>query len=127
LVGLKGILWWFFGLVMLAGSEAAASSYMEASGSVSIDKSCGKMTLDDIKVLVRDETPLGNGRPQRVPLDAKGSFSVLLSKSYKYTFQVRLKAEGYLNLDGAAMFDPTYPEIKPTLVARCLADEVKKT
>ncbi len=127
LVGLKGISWGVLALVLLVSSEAAASNYVEAVGSVSIDKTCRKTTISDLKVLVTEETPMGYGRPRWVQMDEKGLFTLLVSKSYKYSFQVKLKAEGYFHLDGNAVFDPTYAENRPALVAKCWEEEVKKT
>ncbi len=126
MVGIKGISWGLLALAILISSEAAASSYVEATGTVSIDKTCGKTAIADMKVLVVEETPIGYSRPRWVPMDEKGVFSVLLSKSYKYQFYVKLKAEGFLHLDGKARFDPTYPENSPALIATCWQEAEKK-
>lgn len=126
MVGLKRVSWGLIVLSILIGSEAAASNYVEAVGTVTIDKTCGKTAIGELKVLVTEETPMGYSRPRWVPMDEKGTFSVLVSKSYKYTFQVKLIAELYLHLDGKASFDPSYAENKPTLVAACWQEEVKK-
>ncbi len=127
MVGLKSISWGVLALWVLISSEAAASNYVEAVGSVTIDKTCGKTAIGDLKILVSEETPMGYSRPRTVPMDEKGVFSMLVSKSYKYTFQVKLKEELYLHLEGRASFDPNYAENQPSLVATCSKSEPKKT
>jgi hypothetical protein len=126
LIVLKRVSWGLIALSVLVGSEAAASNYAEAVGTVTIDKTCGKTAITDLKVLVLEETPMGYSRARRVPMDEKGMFSVLVSKSYKYTFQVKLIDEVFVRLEGKASFDPTYSENKPTIVATCSQVEQKE-
>lgn len=125
--GLKRVSLGVIALWVMIGSEAAASNYAEAVGSVTIDKTCGKTAITDLKVLVWEDTPMGYSRPRSVPLDEKGVFAMLVSKSYKYTFQVKLKDELFLHLDGKGTFDPNYAENRPDLVATCWREEPKKT
>jgi len=121
----KVFAWGLLAVFMIGSSDAAAVSHVEANGTVSIDKSCRKTDLKDLKVIVLDESPLGSSRPLWVPIGEGGDFSVFLSKSYQYNFQVLRKGKGTAKLNGSARFDPAYPEKRPHLVATCLVEAKK--
>ena len=112
----KMLFFWFF-----FNYQAQAAGYSEVTGMLQIDeKSCPSVTLSQLKVVATQESVLGYLQAQATLMDNDGRFSVVLSRSYDYIFQVVANGYQTFEVSGETRYDPRYPDKQPVLTASCI-------
>lgn len=120
---------WTRFLCFLAGWSAAgaatAGTYRTVTGEVVLDKSCGKRTFADFRLLIQQESAIDYARYQMVPMAENGRYTVLLHGSYHYNFRV-IEADDLGRVArGVLRFDYQQAGQVPVITAICPPVEAK--
>ena len=119
-IGIIGRVWITLAATgLILSSEAAATVFTQVEGSVVLDQSCEKTTFADLKLLVRQDSPIDYSHNQKVDIQPDGRFKIYVVPSYNYIFQLLRTDNSDLLISGVGRYEPMHSNKNPVISAKC--------